>query len=251
MGRQFAGGSSDRIDVGTFSVVTPGITISCWFYLTAFSDTVDYRFISKASGVSAAQHDWMFGVGATAGPNGRLRCRSNNNAATLLSPTNLTANVWTHGAMTSQTDAGAGTNLDRYLYLNGVQTATDSQAGGGGATHPSNSDGVLIGNQPTATSSAPAGMLAEMGMWNVILTVPEIQLLASGVRPIDIRTSNLVAYWPLNGNVSPEPDMAGSYAGTVTGAVKGDHPKVNPNKTHNNIRNIRVGTGMGRSEYAS
>lgn len=71
------------------------------------------------------------------------------------------------------------------------------------------------------------GDLAECGIWDVALTADEIASLGKGFAPALIRPASLLAYYPVFGNASPEPDRwKNRYDLTVTGATKADHPRI-------------------------
>lgn len=63
------------------------------------------------------------------------------------------------------------------------------------------------------------GRTAEVAIWNTSLSVGEMEGLGMGRSPSMVRPLNLVAYWPLRGTASPEPDFSGNNnSGTVVGA---------------------------------
>lgn len=62
------------------------------------------------------------------------------------------------------------------------------------------------------------GKIAEAGLWNVALTAAEIAMLEEGWSPLQVRPASLVAYWPIIGRVSPEPDWVGGFDLTLTNA---------------------------------
>lgn len=71
------------------------------------------------------------------------------------------------------------------------------------------------------------GNLAEFGTWTNSLTQQEIQALANGCLPYQVRPAALAAYWPLWGLQSPEPDLSGaSNSGTLTGTAFATHAPV-------------------------
>lgn len=65
------------------------------------------------------------------------------------------------------------------------------------------------------------GLLAHPAVWNTLLTQAQIEGLAgpfsggvqsgSGNNPQAVQAGNLVAYWPLVGTASPEPDIIGGF----------------------------------------
>jgi hypothetical protein len=89
---------------------------------------------------------------------------------------------------------------------------------------------LSIGNTDATTgNSACTCALAEFGMWNVVLTAAEISALTNGARPYTIRPVSLLAYYPLDGIQSPEPDISGNALNlTVTGATLAAGPPVMP-----------------------
>lgn len=113
--------------------------------------------------------------------------------------------------------------LSRKVYLNaqiGAADVTDD----GVVTAP-----ALLAAGAWHVSTGPKnfmiGDLAEVAVWNVVLTQAEVTLLAAGVSPLMIRPTALVSYAPLLGGVSPEPDGF-SYGGyTLTAApTQSVHP---------------------------
>jgi hypothetical protein len=71
--------------------------------------------------------------------------------------------------------------------------------------------------------------LADVAIWNVDLTAFEISALAKGARPNIIRPASLVAWWPLDGLQSPEPDLSrNAKNGTLTGTAAAFGPPYAP-----------------------
>lgn len=72
--------------------------------------------------------------------------------------------------------------------------------------------------------------LAEWAIWNtVLLTGAAAKGLATGASPFDVHPDNLLAYLPLYGVDSPEPDYSGGkHSGTLTGTTWAAHPPVAP-----------------------
>jgi hypothetical protein len=61
----------------------------------------------------------------------------------------------------------------------------------------------------------------------VALTDDEAVILSLGYSPVFVRPANLVAYWPLVGRSSPEPDIVGGYDMTLVGSpTVADHPRI-------------------------
>lgn len=87
--------------------------------------------------------------------------------------------------------------------------------------------------------TAMDGLVAEVAIYNAALSDPQIASLAAGANPTTVQAANLKGYWPLYGDVSPEPDYSGSgNVATIVGTVpKGaTHPAV-----------AAIGSGVGVS----
>lgn len=167
----YGGGSSDLIDVGSWSVVSSQMTICAWVYLNSTSDTRDDRFVSKADGTAAANHDWMFGLtGNRAGTgNPGLRMRMNRSIFTLLSDSDLPEQQWVF--CVGVYDNGSGQIYQNTTLVTSPFTSFNS------GTLPNNTNDIYIGNQPTSTSSAPDGYLSNIRIYNRVLSQIEIERL--------------------------------------------------------------------------
>lgn len=133
-----------------------------------------------------------------------------------LTTTPYTTNTWHHAAATFVGDT------ERNAFKDGGSKGTDT----GNSTFNSNQDRTSIGRQMRSVPGNPwDGELAYIGFWNVELSDNEILALASGVNPFILRNDALVAYYPVDGNESPEPDYVSQQNMTVNGAVKAN---VNP-----------------------
>jgi len=70
------------------------------------------------------------------------------------------------------------------------------------------------------------GLIAEVGIWNVALTVAEIASLAKGITCDKVRPQSLVFYAPLVRDLS---DQKGGRAITNNnGATVANHPRIYP-----------------------
>ena len=132
--------------------------------------------------------------------------------ASVTTTTTHTANTWNHACATFTS------NTKRTPYLNA------------GGNRDSNGNAALTGvtsmrigiNQNTANSLN--GDVAEVGIWNVALTQPEISSLAAGMTCNKVCPQNLVFYAPL---VRDLIDVKGGL--TITNnnsATVADHPRV-------------------------
>jgi hypothetical protein len=99
-------------------------------------------------------------------------------------------NEWIHLAWAWDTDDTV------YFYRNGVAVGTDTMTVGGTAT-----DGAAIGTLNGSIGGFDIdGRLADLAIWNGILNSTEVERLAEGYSPLEVRVRGLVSYWPLDGH---------------------------------------------------
>lgn len=179
--------TSDLLNWGTWGFTTgtsegDGATLSCWVRFDALSTGRDDRFISKADGTGAANHDWMLGK-TYDGANHVLRARMFRGVTIVATSGALSTGVWYHCAVRSRVASGSQVVE---IYLNGTLVGS---GGGGNLNITSNTDLVYVGNQPTSTTSAPDGLLSDPAVWSVVLTPTQIaDLAAITTRPSDYPT---------------------------------------------------------------
>jgi hypothetical protein len=104
-------------------------------------------------------------------------------------------------------------------YVDGVQDSTNAgNAFNTTTTIPTADFGTDEHNGAGSYSRFFNGSIAEVAIWNVVLTVSEAAALAKGARSNTVRSASLKGYWPLGGAQSPEPDFSGlANNGTLTG----------------------------------
>ena len=129
------------------------------------------------------------------------------------------ANAWHHACGVVRT------NQDVSVYIDG-----GSKGNSIANRSPANLDRTCIGySGDSAPGDYMSGRIAEVAAWNVALTDDEVAALAGGVPPPRMRPESLVAYWPLAGIGSPEPDYRGVYDMTLFNApTTADHAPVGP-----------------------
>lgn len=94
---------------------------------------------------------------------------------------------------------------------------------GGGATTSDAAGEFMIGNRPDGTRTFD-GLLADMRVYNVNVSLPELDAIRFGHIP---QFDALVGWWPLCGRQSPEPDRTQyENAAAVTGALEAEHPEI-------------------------
>lgn len=196
-------GSSDQINCGTaWSHYSTATTFSAWIYPTSFANTYNcvaqvndsidaFQFFTKSTGKMA----WYLGSGANIDPG----------TAT------LSTGTWYH--ILQKFD-----NADQIskTFING---ASDGTIFSGANIHVQTGTPTLaVGYDALTINRNFPGRIADFAFWNVALTPGEVSALAQGARPLTIRPSNIIAYLPLDGISSPEPDLSGAKNnGTLTG----------------------------------
>lgn len=156
------------------------MTLSCWFNTPA--NSVQKTLMSV--GVAGAVHRCLLQISSTntlqAFTIGSISVSSNY-------PTAITGNVWNHSC-----GVFAATN-SRTAYLNGDAATTNTSSS---TQNPL--DNIAIGARWATTLGVyMRGLMADVGIWNVALTLDEIRSLAGGVACDKVRPQNLVFYAPL------------------------------------------------------
>ena len=137
----------------------------------------------------------------------------------------LTLDVWSHILLTWD---GSNTAANVHIYLNGSEVTYQTTING--ATLSTDADQPLfIGAQPGGVRDWN-GSIAEVGIWNVILSAGEITSLAKGASSATVRTAaQRPFYAPIWGVASTEPDLSGNKNNcAVTGAVLSNHSPTGP-----------------------
>jgi hypothetical protein len=235
-GRNFAGSDIIAVPVaqgsaldicsnnaGCSSVDTNGnLTVSVWIYPTSVGDTEHdpiSRWAPGTAGNTAEQ--WLISIGATAfEPINTIGFKVGNGGALTgvygNCSTAVTANQWYQVILEVDTVFGAAEFFVPQLNC-AISTGWREQRNPTGIA-------LTIGGQTGSggTGTAPnfKGRVANIGIWNAVLSAGERTALEAGVAPNRIRQTNLVYYCPLYGFSSPEPDLSGhQYNGAVTGTT--------------------------------
>ena len=205
MGRLF-NGSSDVIS--NTSIATVGATGSMSLWLQPnwnWNDTADHPFWMEDGDFFTFQKY----------SDNNIYCgfrRGASDQRISLAATGLfSSGTWAHWLLTWSNAAG------QTLYKNGVSVGTHS------LTYPSpvNPNGLWVGNYGTFTPVNANETIADFAYWNSTLSSSDAVNLAAGVRPVNVNSANLKAWWPLDGfSNATENDISGNANnGTVTGAT--------------------------------
>lgn len=141
-----------------------------------------------------------------------VQLRLYSGALTLESVTTVGDGTWRHIAVTYQ-------NLSQELFMDGVSEGTSAVSG----TITNNAAIPLtIGAWTGDGAGFSNADIADFRTWNIRLTAAEIGMVRRG---LIVRPDANVGWWELFGTTTPEPDWSGNNNhGTVTGAVRADHP---------------------------
>lgn len=129
-----------------------------------------------------------------------------------------TANVWQHYC------GGYAGGLNKpLLWLNGT-----SHHGADYFTEidPVGINTLSIGRRQMLSPDFPlSGKIAEIGLWNAVLTDAEVTILSKGISPVLVRSQSLVFYCPLVRN--NDKDLIGGLSLSASGSPGiADHPRV-------------------------
>ena len=204
MARLFVEANAQRLEGSFINVVHP-ITMCCWFYDT--SGAANDRNMMQIQDNTNTQKQYRLGASGS-GDDVRVSERGANGSFERVdTSTQYSTNVWNHAL-------GVWLNQNsRTAYLNGGGAQTDTNNSG---DTPEGIQSISIGQEGDSSPSDEwEGRLAECAVWNVALTLNEIQALAAGYSPALIIPSALIFYAPVvQGNSSGDDKaIAGLNAG--------------------------------------
>lgn len=201
MARSF-NGTSDKLQYSGAVISAMPLTIACWFLP---NNALANELVSISDGTLT--NIWELRLVSS-------KVQANVGSIAASSSTTYTTGAWHHGA------AVFASSSSRAAYLDGGNKGTNASGGTNAGVNL-----TQIGVGPS--SKFFNGSLAEIAIWNVVLTDAEIAALATGVRPNRVRGANIVAYWPLFGLNSPDIDYSGNKQNlTVTGTTQANHAPV-------------------------
>lgn len=156
----------------------------------------------------------------TAGSSEAIQATSANTGGSLAganSSASYSSGVW------AQSLAVFTSATSRAAYKDGGNKGTDTLN-----ISASGQNRILVGARYSTTVGAYwPGSIAEVAVWDTNLGDDHAAMLGKGFSPILVKPENLVGYWPLYGNASPEIDLFGKVDLTVNSATKAaDHPRV-------------------------
>jgi hypothetical protein len=165
-------------------------------------------------GVDGGTHRFVVGIG----PTGNVDAQSISGSSGVSSSSGaVSAGTWAHiGGIFAATNS-------RQAVLNGAIATANTTS-----ITPAGINRTLIGARILTTPGAFADAdIAECAAWNATLVQDEWAALAKGISPLLIRPDALLAYWPLIGRSSPEPDWVGGFDMTLTNSpTTAAHPRI-------------------------
>lgn len=221
MSRLFDDASSQYLTQASAVVGAYPITAAGWF--NTDSDTAQQAIFALENNTTNDQN-WYLLIRGDESDSIRLQI-SNVGFVSAVATGAYTTNTWQHICGISRG------NADHSIYFNGGGKVNSTTSLAIPTLHRTDIGMQNAGGTPGSYFS---GMLAEIGLWNVGLTDAEVASLAGGFSPLAIRRESLIAYWPLLGNASPEPDVetnrvdTNNYEMTLVNApTKGtSHPRI-------------------------
>lgn len=191
------------------------LTMACWFNTNDI--TISQVLFSIGRSTSTEQTTLLLVAAATGtGVNARLIHTNTGGGASATTTTEAAANGWHHaigllnaGSKTVQLDAG-GSNTNAIV---GIGTYTVDRT-------------YIARRANNGVANYHSGLIAEAGLWDVVLVQSEIDALAKGFSPTRIRPASLKAYYPLLDQATPSIDPVGRYEMTWNAGptVGSSHP---------------------------
>lgn len=217
MAYDFVPASSQRIIINKGTSAIDLSQISYSFHYQKDSMTGTYREILWSGGHWASdyhsfiQHDtsnYMAFVANWTGAEARWSIANPSDST-------WTNDVWTY-------DFGSSAN-DPVAYRNGSSvTVTERVTPSGSADYAKDVANLAIGSYSDGSGEYWDGKIAELAIWNRILTAAEAAILGDGYSPLFI-PNGLVFYAPMIRNVQ---DLKSGNTGTITGATVANHPRI-------------------------
>jgi Concanavalin A-like lectin/glucanases superfamily len=208
MSRDFDRASSQNARIGSLTIGYP-FTLAFWFRIPTLPTVGEDVFSMMSMGSASANEYFDCQVRYT----GAIRTQAYSAGNVNIEASNsVTTGAWQHFALVCASASS------RRVILNGdwANSAWTDEANTPSVSRISL--GVLWFN--TDFYNYLEGLLAHAAWWNTDLSQAQIEGLAgtfsggtqsgSGDNPLAVQNANLVSYWPLAGDASPEPDEKGS-----------------------------------------
>jgi len=219
MGRNFVSASTQWLFVNASPITAMPLTICAWARARATATNGCVVQVSDKD-VTRTYFELQFRSDFKV----RAALDDGTTAASAVGVVATAIDTWTHCA------AVFASATSRTSYINGANPVNETTNVAGSFA---GMDRVSVARRGSSGGSLQFnGDVAEVAIWNVALTEPELLALANGTNPKLIRPENLVFYAPLYGVDSPEPNLTiggSTYNLTLTNTpTLTTHPPVSP-----------------------
>lgn len=204
-------GSSDRI-VSNYATAPTQQTLSLKYNLASFASDFD-KLLSQ----NETSGPTINSLNVQSSSIAFRRGGSGSGQHWLCTDYGTATNTWFQYAISF--DASSVTN-DPVIFIDGI-SRTVTQAGSNPASLSAGAGNWVVGNNASGSRNID-GRIAEVAIWDVILTPGEMAAVTRGVSPLLIRPGNLQEYLPLIRNTASRLLAAP----TVTGTAVQPHPRV-------------------------
>ena len=210
MARAFDDGSSQDISADYSAISAYPLSLACWF--NSDDITVTQTLVSLSDTAGSVDFVRIMAAGNIAGDPVRAQVRRSSPEQADTS-TSYSAGTWHHACGTF------GSNTSRIAYLDGGGKVEDTTTRSIAQSLDKFSIGSRLTSSPTNYMS---GSIAEVGVWDVVLTDAEVAILADGYSPLLVRPANLLLYVPLVRGIQEYKGLAL----TNNGSTVSVHPRV-------------------------
>jgi hypothetical protein len=215
-------GTTDELEFstgypGTVVTAVP-LTLAAWFK-TDTTSAGNYMIVSL--GGDSASNEQMFSLYQGGTPSDTLVAHATNGswAAAQTSAGLVSTGTWYHGC------GVFATTTSRSVYLDGGNKVTNTTFKVPNAA--TGMDGTFIGQSATVKYDQNFnGRIAEVAIWNVVLSDDEVAMAAAGMPHWNIRPANLVGYYPLVNSALDLSKNTLNLSATGTPAAVADHPPI-------------------------
>jgi hypothetical protein len=210
-------GVNDILRVNSsLGITTYPFTISAWVKQVSSSDSVGPGFFSQAG---SSDDNWYGAVVDSTDDKAKIFARSNSGYLGSTTQTALNASDWHHLIIEYSS------NQVRYVYLDNVQGTTGAPT----TINLVTPGRFSIGGIGKLSQVLYKGRIAEVAVYNVVLTLSEKADLANGLAPSLVAAANLQGYWTLleTGGLADMSSHGLDLTAIGSPVTSSDHPVIN------------------------
>lgn len=217
MARDFSGTTDRVVYASAFNTTSQPLTVSAWVWFNV-ANQANSQYIWQSAAVGGTFGCAFFQIG---GADRQLAFqRAGSTALNFQTATSaFSINTWHHVCASHNGSTGAGSASGAQIYINGVAVGSAIQDLAGETTTNS---GFQIGARTSDNLRNFNGRIAEVAVWNRVLTAAEVEILVRGYAP-DRLPRLLRFYVPL---IRETNEARQGMIGTVTGTTVIDHPRI-------------------------